>query len=186
MCKNDAGRAEETMNSNQKEQADNSNSCCDNATEGMDFVELKKAIEERNEFLAMAQRIQADFENYKKRTRNAVGEACQSTTADTAALFIPVLDNIERALESSKSDTSPDVLYKGVDMIANQLKDVFRQIEVVEIEALNKEFNPNLHEAIFTAEAEPGEPQNIVIEVLQKGYTCKDKVIRHSLVKVSC
>jgi len=179
-------KTEADKNGVQTEQYSSCSCCCEDEPAVFESNELKKAIEEKNEYLSLAQRVQADFENYKKRNRNAVSDACQSATADTTALFIPVLDNIERALDSVKSEASSDVLFKGVDMVAKQFKDVLRQLDVYEIEALNKEFDPNLHEAIFKVEAGQDESENIVVEVLQKGYKCKDKVIRHSLVKVSC
>jgi len=168
------------------ENIDSCSCCCEEMEESLESSDLKKALDERNEYLSLAQRVQADFENYKRRNRNAILDACQTTTADTAALFIPVLDNIERALDSVNDETSANALFKGVDMVAKQLKDVFKQLEIHEIEALNKEFDPNLHNAILKVEAGSDQPENIIVEVLQKGYKCKDKVIRHSLVKVSC
>jgi molecular chaperone GrpE len=182
----DALKTEADKNEAQLDQYSSCSCCCEDEPEVSESSELKKAIEERNEYLSLAQRVQADFENYKKRNRNAVLDAFQSSRTETIALFIPVLDNIDRALESVKPESSAEVLFKGVDMVAKQFKDVLRQLDVCEIEALNKEFDPNLHEAILKVEAGQNEPKNIVVEVLQKGYKCKDKVIRHSLVKVSC
>lgn len=186
MNDSNAIKAEKDKNDAETGQFSSCSCCCEEEPGVSEYSELKKAIEERNEYLSLAQRVQADFENYKKRNRNAILDACQSATAETAALFIPVLDNIERALESVKAEASADVLFKGVDMVAKQFNDVLRQLDVYEIEALNKEFDPNLHEAIFKVEAGLNELESIVVEVLQKGYKCKDKVIRHSLVKVSC
>jgi len=160
--------------------------CCEEEKKIDESDELKKVVEERNEYLLLAQRVQADFENYKKRNRSAVLDACQSTTAETIGQFIPVLDNIERALESVSADSAADVLFKGVAMIAKQFKDLLRQMDVYEIEALNKPFDPHLHEAVLMVDTQLSEQKNIVIEVLQKGYICKEKVIRHSMVKVSC
>jgi len=153
--------------------------------ETRESLALKKAIEEKNEYINLAQRVQADFENYKKRNRNSIMEACQTTVVETAAVFIPVLDNIERCLESFGANSpSDDGIIKGIDLVAKQFKDVLRQLDVFEIEALNKEFDPNLHNAIANVESDD-EAKNVVVEVLQKGYRCKDKIIRHSLVKVS-
>jgi len=186
MNNRDALKAETDKNEVQADQYSSCSCCCEDEPVVFESNELKKAIEEKNEYLSLAQRVQADFENYKKRNRNSVLDACQSATADTTALFIPVLDNIERALDSVKPEASADVLFKGVDLVAKQFKDVLKQLDVCEIEAMNKEFDPNLHEAIFKVEAGQDEAKNIIVEVLQKGYKCKDKVIRHSLVKVSC
>lgn len=182
----DALKTEAENDEDQSEKYGSCSCCCEDEPETTESSEIKKLKEERNGYLQLAQRLQADFENYKKRNRAAISDAFQSSRAETIALFFPVLDNIERALESLKPDASADALFKGVDMVAKQFKDVLRQLDVCEIEALNKEFDPNLHEAILKVEAGQNEPKNIVVEVLQKGYKCKDKVIRHSLVKVSC
>ena len=186
MNNRDAFKAETDKNEAQADQNSSCPCCCEDEPVVIESNEFKKAIEEKNEYLLLAQRVQADFENYKKRNRSAILDACQSATADTTALFIPVLDNIERALDSFKPETSADVLFKGVDLVAKQFKDVLKQLDICEIEALHKEFDPNLHDAIFKVEAGQDEAKNIIVEVLQKGYKCKDKVIRHSLVKVSC
>jgi len=186
MTDQDPSGIEMHTNNSESEQYAECSCCCEEETKIDESDEIKKVVEERNEYLLLAQRVQADFENYKKRNRSAVMDACHSTTAETIGLFIPVLDNIERALESVSADAAADVLFKGVEMIAKQFRDLLRQLDVYEIEALNKQFDPHLHEAVLMVDTQLSEQKNIVIEVLQKGYKYKDKVIRHSMVKVSC
>lgn len=149
-------------------------------------IQLVKALEEKNEYLVLSQRIQADFENYKRRNRTSMSEAYQSGVFDTVERFIPVLDNIERAIDSCRVTASSDILLKGVDMVAKQFKEVLAQLEVEEISAFNQEFNPEYHNAVLQIEAENEDLKGLVVEVLQKGYKIKDKVVRHSMVKVSC
>jgi Molecular chaperone GrpE (heat shock protein) len=95
------------------------------------------------------------------------------------------LDNLERALDSAKESSSHEAIAKGVEMVVRQFKDVLNKLGVEEIEALGKSFDPELHEAVMRAECEEGVEDNTVVEVLQKGYKYKDRVIRHSMVKVA-
>lgn len=147
--------------------------------------QLEKAIQERDEYLSMAQRIQADFDNYRKRNKNAIAEAYDAATADVIKLFLPILDNLERALDAAKEGSSDETISKGVEMVVRQFKDVLKKLGVEEIDALGKPFDPELHEAVMKGEAGEGVEDNTVIEVFQKGYKYKDKVIRHSMVKVA-
>ena len=147
--------------------------------------QLEKAIRERDEYLSLAQRIQADFDNYRKRNRNAIAEAYDMATADAVKTFLPVLDNLERALDSAKDGSSYEAIAKGVEMVVRQFRDVLRKLGVEEIDALGKAFNPELHEAVMRAECEEGVEDNTVVEVFQKGYKYKDRIIRHSMVKVA-
>lgn len=147
--------------------------------------QLEKAMQERDEYLSLAQRIQADFDNYRRRNKNAIAEAYDAATADVVKAFLPVLDNLERALDSAKESSSHEAIAKGVEMVVRQFKDVLNKLGVEEIEALGKSFDPELHEAVMRAECEEGVEDNTVVEVLQKGYKYKDRVIRHSMVKVA-
>ncbi|MCM8899839.1 nucleotide exchange factor GrpE [Caldicoprobacter algeriensis] len=147
--------------------------------------QLEKVMQERDEYLSLAQRIQADFDNYRKRNKNAIAEAYDAATADVVKTFLPVLDNLERALDSAKGSSSHEAIAKGVEMVVRQFKDVLKKLGVEEIDALGKAFDPELHEAVMRAEAEEGVEDNTVVEVFQKGYKYKDRVIRHSMVKVA-
>ena len=98
--------------------------------------------------------------------------------------LLPVIDNFERALNVDATSNDVESYQKGMTMIYNSLKNILEKFEVKEIEAIDKEFDPSYHQAVMQEEKE-GTKENIVIEVLQKGYTYKDKVIRPAMVKVS-
>ena len=104
-----------------------------------------------------------------------------SAKADTAAAFLPVYDNLERAL---KQETADEAYKKGVEMTMTQLKEVLTKLGIEEIPALGEPFDPNLHNAVMHVEDESlGE--NTVAEVFQAGFKLGDKVIRFSMVKVA-
>lgn len=105
-------------------------------------------------------------------------------TIDVVAAFLPVIDNIERAVQAANNDAGDNSLKEGIDLVYRQFKDVMKKLNVEAIEAVGKEFDPNLHNAVSHIDDEQyGE--NVVAEEFQKGYIFKDKVIRHSMVKVA-
>lgn len=126
-------------------------------------------------------RLQADFQNFKRRTEkdreNSISYGIEAIILD----LLPVIDNFQRAMAAQEE--KEDNFYKGISMIEKQFIEVLERNSVREIEALGKEFDPNLHHAVSAVESE--EEQGTVIEVLQKGYTLKDKVIRPSMVVVA-
>lgn len=149
--------------------------------------ELSKAREEREQYLSMAQRLQAEFDNFRKRNRAAVSEAYHEAKLETIKEFLPVLDNLDRALESSKDNDSDQVqaICKGVEMVIKQFTDILAKMGVEEIDALGQPFDPLYHDAVMQIEAEEDMEKNTVVEVLLKGYKSEDKVIRYSMVKVA-
>ncbi len=127
------------------------------------------------------QRNLAEFDNFRKRTDKEKSQSYDNGVISTVEKILPVLDNFERALNAHEDKESD--FYKGFDMIARQFLTLLNELGVKEIEALNQEFDPNLHYAVSHEDSEDyGE--NEVIEVLQKGYIYKEKVIRFSMVKV--
>lgn len=148
---------------------------------------LGAAEQKRDEYLAIAQRVQADFENYKRRNKTAVSDAYRDGALETIKALLPVLDNLERALDNAKNSTSDEgkAISKGIEMVVKQFLDIMSKMEIEEIDALGKPFDPNYHNAVMQVEAENEEQKNTVVEVLQKGYKQKDKVIRYSMVKVA-
>lgn len=98
--------------------------------------------------------------------------------------LLPVLDNFDRALGVDIEETNVKNLYKGVEMVHNQLLEVLQSKGLEEISSLNEQFDPNFHHAVVQEESE-NHDENTIIEVFQKGYKVKDKVIRPSMVKVS-
>ncbi len=148
-------------------------------------LKLNEAEQQRDEYLNLAQRVQADFDNYRKRNRNAIADSYANAACDVVGYFLPVLDNIDRALESFRGAQAQESLIKGVEMIQKQFLSTLEKLGVKEIKALGQPFDPQLHEAVMQAKAQEGQEPNTVIEVLQKGYRTEDKVIRYSMVKVA-
>ncbi|MBQ9942568.1 MAG: nucleotide exchange factor GrpE [Christensenellaceae bacterium] len=147
---------------------------------------LAKALLEKEEYLNALIRERADFDNYKKRNATAVARAYTDGKLDAAAKVLPVLDNLERALGVSVAENeNAQAIIDGVKMIEKQLIDVLAAMDIHEIEAQGKPFDPNLHNAVMQEEAGEGEESGMVKEVLMKGYMTADRVLRHSMVKVT-
>lgn len=126
-------------------------------------------------------RLAAEYDNYRKRTAKEKEALWAEAKADTAIAFLPVYDNLERAL---KQPTADEAYKKGVEMTMNQLKEVFSKLGITEIPALGQPFDPNFHNAVMHVEDESlGE--NVVAEVFQSGFQLGDKVIRFAMVKVA-
>lgn len=144
--------------------------------------EIEKLKTLNSELTDKLQRNFAEFDNFRKRNEKEKAQNFDNGTINTVEKILPVLDNFQRALNAEKNKDSD--FYKGVEMINRQFVTLLGEIGVKEIEALNQQFDPNLHYAVSHEENEEfGE--NEVIEILQKGYTYKEKVIRFSMVKVA-
>ena len=143
---------------------------------------LEEATAKANEYLALAQRVQADFENYRRRNESIRTDAYADGRKDTAALMLPVLDNLERAVAAA-AESPDEALKNGVEMVLKQMSDVYGKLDVKPIDRLGEKFDPNLENAIMQGTEEDGEP-GTVCQVLQKGYLIGDKVLRHAMVKV--
>ena len=126
-------------------------------------------------------RLAAEYDNYRKRTAKEKESIWAEVKAGTAAAFLPVYDNLERAI---KQETADEAYKKGVEMTMNQLKEVFSKLGIEEIPALGETFDPNLHNAVMHIDDESfGE--NTIAEVFQAGFRCGEKVLRFSMVKVA-
>ena len=147
---------------------------------------MQKALDEANakaaEYLALAQRVQADFENFRRRNESVRADAYADGRKDTAALMLPVLDNLERAVEAAAGSTD-EALKSGVEMVLKQMTDAYGKMDVKPIDRTGEKFDPNLENAILQGTEDEGEP-GTVCQVLQKGYMIGDKVLRHAIVKV--
>ncbi|MEG2170687.1 MAG: nucleotide exchange factor GrpE [Erysipelotrichaceae bacterium] len=126
----------------------------------------------------------ADTENLKKRLQQEAETSRKYRIQSFASEVLPVIDNLERALQVETQDENLKNYAKGFEMIHQQLISILEKEGVNEIDALNQPFDPNFHQALMQ-EAKEGVESGIVIEVLQKGYKLKDRVLRASLVKVS-
>ncbi|MFD0692847.1 nucleotide exchange factor GrpE [Paenibacillus sp. GCM10027628] len=129
-------------------------------------------------------RVQADFDNFRRRSRAEKEDFAKYASLKVIEQLLPVVDNFDRALSSSKEAKDFDALVKGLDMTFRQLDQVLTQEGLKPIEAVGQPFNPEFHQAIMQVESEEHE-EGIVVEELQKGYMLKDKVIRPAMVKVS-
>ena len=145
-------------------------------------TELEAAEEKAAEYLAMAQRVQADFENFRRRNESVRSDSFAEGKRDVAAAMLPVLDNLERAAEAAEK--SPDeALKNGVNLVLKQMNDVYQKLSVTPINRLGEKFDPNLENAVLQGTEDEGEP-GTVCQVLQKGYMMGDRVLRHAMVKV--
>ena len=137
----------------------------------------EQVAQQEDKFLRLA----AEYDNYRKRTAKEKESLWADAKADTAVAFLPVYDNLERAL---KQETADEAYKKGVEMTMNQLKEIFSKLGITEIEAQGKPFDPNLHNAVMHVEDE-NFGENTVAEVFQAGFMLGEKVIRFAMVKVA-
>ena len=128
-------------------------------------------------------RAKADLINYRKRKDEEVSNMLKYSNADIILSLLPVLDNLERAIDKNVSEEIKKY-NEGVKLIYNQIKEILSSYEVKEIEALNKEFDPTYHQSVSMIKDETKE-SGIVLEVYQKGYTYKDKVLRPAMVIIN-
>jgi len=148
-------------------------------------AEPKKTVEEeiaewKNKYL----RLSADFDNYRKRTLKEKMDLIKTAGADTIKSIIPIIDDFERAIAASKETKEIDAIKKGNDLIYNKFKEFLKQNGIKEIEALNKDFDTDLHEAITKIPAPKKKQKGKVIDVIEKGYFLNDKVLRFAKVVV--
>ena len=126
-------------------------------------------------------RLAAEYENYRRRTTKEKEAIWSDAKGDAAAAFLPVYDNLERAL---KQETADEAYKKGVEMTMNQLKEVLGKLGITEIPALGETFDPNLHNAVMHVDDE-NLGENVVADVFQAGFQLGEKVIRFAMVKVA-
>jgi len=142
------------------------------------FVQLQA---ERDQLLDRLARLQAEFENARKRTEREKIEFRDYATGNVIEQFLPVLDNFELAL---KSNGSAEQLRSGVELIVKQMEEVLRQLQVVPVPALGVEFDPRYHEAMGTVER-PDLPDQQVAEEIRRGYRLRERLLRPALVRIA-
>jgi molecular chaperone GrpE len=143
---------------------------------------LARVIAERDEYLALAQRVQADFDNYRKRAAREQERLVAHAHERIVRELLPILDDLERALEAAERHEEAQ-LVEGVRLVEQALRKVLEKEGLVEIEA-DGPFDPHVHEAMLAEERDGTEP-GAVLEVVQRGYRLGDKVIRPARVIVS-
>ena len=141
---------------------------------------LKEAQAKADEYLNLAQRVQADFENFRRRTKATRAEAFEDGAREFIKQLLPVVDNLERA---TAQETCDENLMTGVKLVYKQLLDALEKRGVTVIDRPGEKFDPNLENAVMQGTSDEGEP-GTVCAVLQKGYKMGDFVLRHAMVKV--
>ena len=155
------------------------------AEEGLESVtDLKPLLEasrqKAEEYLNLAQRVQADFDNYRKRNQSVRADAYEEGGRDVITALLPVIDNLERAVNI---ETADERLHTGVDMVLKQLGEILEKRGVTVIDRPGEPFDPNLENAVMQGTPEDGE-KGTVCQVLQKGYKLGNYVLRTAMVKV--
>ncbi|HIH86304.1 MAG TPA: nucleotide exchange factor GrpE [Methanosarcinales archaeon] len=146
--------------------------------------ELEESGQLASEYLNHLQRLQAEFDNYKKRVDREKAELIEYASAKLVSELIDIMENLERGVASAKESDDIDSIVKGMEMVSNRLKDILGSRGFKPIEAVGKKFDPHYHEAMMMTPTDEY-PYNTVIEEFQQGYMMKDKVLRYSKVRVS-
>lgn len=182
MQENKGNDQETQLNEEQEEvnEATETAEACECAEENGNEKLLKELDEYKNSFT----RLSADFQNFKKRVEKEKSDIYQFGCEKLAVDLLPVIDNLDRAMESSKDNEDGKAILEGLEMVMKQLNDALKKHGIEEIDALNSEFDPNLHHAVMQEESDDVN-ENTVVAVFQKGYTLNSKVIRPAMVKVS-
>jgi len=145
-----------------------------------ELTELGRLQEENAQLFAQLQRLQADFDNYRKRVKADKQEWTTQAVCEIVRELLPVIDNLERALAAGGS---AELLLSGVDLVFKQFLSVLNKHGLNTIEACGVQFDPACHHAIMQLECD--EPENMVVEELQKGYRLNQRLLRPSMVKVA-
>ena len=146
-------------------------------------AELAAARDEAQATFARYQRLAADFENYKRRTRQDLAERTQYANEELLRKLLPVLDNFKRALDHAPEGVD-EKWFEGIQLIARQFEDVLAAQGLAQIPAMGEKFDPSRHEAIAREETDAHE-EGTVVEEMQPGYRLHDRVLRPTLVKVA-
>lgn len=149
------------------------------ATEAEWREALETAVRQRDEYLDSLRRSQADFQNFKRRNQTARADGYQDGLCDAITAMLPVIDNLERALDAAQEG---DPLADGVRMTLKMMLGALAKFGFEEVPAKGEEFDPEKHNAVMR---ETGDEPGKVLEVFQKGYKVKDKIIRYAMVKVA-
>ena len=174
---------EEIVKDDVQDVVENEETTEENVVDIEEKLEEKKLSEEMDALNDQYKRLQAEYANYRRRTQEEKETIGIFANEKMISELIPVIDSMERALDACTD--KEDTMFKGVELVYKQLKDMIIKFGVEEIEAENAEFDPNLHLAVMQESIDGVEPNKVVM-VLQKGYKLGNKVLRASMVKVSC
>lgn len=190
--------SDDTLSPLSSEQQSIENSSSTNIPEHQDFdsqseeldelsslkLKLKEQESYSKDLLDKFQRTLAEFDNFRKRSSIEKSNMFDNGASYSIEKLLPILDNFERAIDASSEDEKQSSIFKGLSMIHSQMLEAFTSLGLSEIQGVGSTFDPNFHNAVLHIEDSQLE-QNIIVEVLQKGYTFKDKVLRPSMVKVA-
>ena len=173
-------QAKQTQESEQLENQQPEQEACEVDIKALQ-EELEKAKAQSDEYLDLAQRKQAEFANYRRRTEGIRAEAYDDGRREAISQLLPVVDNLERALAAAGEEEN--ALKSGVEMVLRQTRDALTKMGVEEIDPQGQPFDAELMNAVMQGSADEGEPGTVCM-VLQKGYKLGERVIRHAMVKV--
>ena len=145
---------------------------------------FEQLLTEKDELFNKFVRLQAEYDNFRKRTQREKAADLKYKSQALVTNLLPVLDDFERALTTASDNESIASFVDGIKIIYRQLNTVIETEGVEVIEAVGEVFDPNLHQAVVTVNDDQYE-ENVVVEVLQKGYQLKDRVLRPAMVKVN-
>ena len=150
--------------------------------------EIKKTTQEKDdlskEYLKHSERLQADFDNYKKRQEKKQKEFIEFANAELLNNLLSVVDNLERALHSIKNSKNPKAIKEGVNNILKEFHNILNKEGVKPIQSIGHRFDPYKHEAVMKTEIDKNQ-EDTVVEEFQKGYYIKSKILRPAIVKVA-
>ncbi len=156
----------------------------ENDENNLDEVDKVDEVESKyNEILDKYQRLMAEFDNYRKRNEKEKSDMYDYGMTNAISKILPIIDNFERGIANIPEEMKNEAINNGFIKIYDQFISTLDSMNVKPIDALDKEFDPNFHNAVMHDEDDT-KGENIIVEELQKGYTYKDKVIRYSMVKV--
>ena len=145
-------------------------------------AQLEAAEAKAEEYLTLAQRIQADFDNFRRRNESVRSDAYAEGQRNVATAMLAILDNLERAADASAT-ADVDSLRSGIELTLRQMRDAYEKLDVHPIDRVGEVFDPNLESAVLQGSTDEGEP-GTVCAVFQKGYKMGNHVLRYAMVKV--
>lgn len=189
-------KEEKKLDELQKDDIQDSSASNDDLEEDMENIEqenvnnssedikekLAKKEKECEEYLDLLRRTKAEFDNYRKRTTKEKDGIYDDGFIDGVKQILPVIDNLERAMTFNTDENSS--LFTGVEMVLKMFNDTLAKNKIEIIPGEGEKFDPEYHNAVMHIEDE-SLPENVIVEVLQKGYKYKEKIIRYSMVKVA-
>ena len=184
----DAADTEDSAEQAEESESDTDEGKEDSKAEKKKFFGKKnkkdKKDEKIDELTDRLTRQMAEFDNFRKRTEKEKSQMYEIGAKDIIEKILPIVDNFERGLASMPEEEKATPFAEGMEKIYKQLMTTLESIDVKPVEAVGKEFNPDFHNAVMHVEDEELD-ENIIVEEFQKGYTYRDSVVRHSMVKVA-